>query len=333
MDSASELFRMIHGYRVSQAIHVAAELRLSDHLAVGPRSAAELAEATGCHPDALHRLIRALASVGVYRQLSDGRFESTALGDELRSDAPRGLRGLAAFVGRPYQWQAWSALGQSVRTGENAFSLVFGQAIWEYRATRPEESEIFDGAMTAMTRYQQTFLLDAYDFSAFGTVADIGGGRGATLAALLTRYSAMQGWLFDLPHVVAGSADLLEGAGVADRCRIVGGDMFKGVPHGADALLLKAILHDWENDEAVAILRRCREAMRPDSVLLIFERVIGDPLTPQTAFSDLNMLVGPGGRERTGPEFAALLDKADLELTKIIPTAGDLSVIEARPRP
>jgi hypothetical protein len=337
MDTADQLLRLINGYRVSQAIHVAAELRLSDHLADGPRTITELARASESDPDTLHRLLRALATVGLYSELPDGRFESTPLGEELRSDAPRGLRGLAVFIGRPYFWQVWSALEHSVRTGENAFAVVHGQSAWEYRASRPEESEIFDAAMTSMSRYLQAALLDAYDFGAFGTIADIAGGRGALLAALLTRYPAMRGVLFDQPHVIEGAPALLTRAGVADRCQIVGGDMFESVPGDADALVLKAIIHDWPDEPSIAILRRCREAMRPDAVLLVLERVIADPPHTgdgaMTALSDLNMLVGPGGRERTGPEYAALLGKAGFELTRVVPTASDVQVIEARPAP
>jgi hypothetical protein len=337
MDTADELLSLINGYRVSQAIHVAAELNISDHLAGGPRTISDLAEATSSDADTLHRLLRALATVGLYSELPDGTFASTPLGDGLRSDAPRSWRSTAAFIGRPYVWQAWSALGQSVRTGETAFSIVHGQSVWGYRAEHPEESEIFDAAMTTMSRNVQGALLDAYDFGAFGTVADIAGGRGALLAALLTRYPHMEGLLFDLPHVTEGATALLARAGVADRCRIVSGDMFQAVPGGADALLLKAIIHDWADEEAIAILRRCHEAMQPGAVLLVLERVFPDPpYTPasiQIAFSDLNMLVGPGGRERTGHEYAALLGKAGFELTRIVPTASDISVIEARPVP
>jgi hypothetical protein len=332
VNPSAELHRMINGYRVTQAIYVAATLGLSDRLAGGPRTIDDLAQATGSDRDALHRLMRALVSVGVYAQLADGQYTTTPIGDLLRSDVEGSLHGWAVFIGRPYHWQAWSALDHSVRTGQSAFSVVFGQSVWDYRQDHPDEGEIFDAAMTAISRHTQTAVLDAYDFGVFETVADVCGGRGALLAALLGRHSRLHGVLFDLPHVVEGAPKLLRGAGVEDRCRVVGGDVFAGVP-AADALLLKQIIHDWDDERATAILRRCREAMRADSVLLIIERVVTDPPDTQIALTDLNMLVGPGGRERTGLEYAALLDRADLELTRIIPTAGDVSLVEARPAP
>jgi hypothetical protein len=331
---SAALRRLANGFQVSQAIYVAATLGIADELRAGPRSSADLAEATESHPDALHRLLRALASVDVLHEGADGRFSLTELGECLRSDAPQPVGGWAALIGRPYFWTAWGALLHSVRTGENAMTHVTGAGPWEYRAQRPEEGAIFDRAMTDLSRRFTRALLDAYDFSRFGTVVDVGGGQGALLAAILAAHPALRGILFDLPHVVGPADGVLAAAGVADRCAVVAGDFFAGVPEGGDAYVLRAVLHDWEDAEAIAILRSCRRATPDDAALLVVERELGGPNeNPDAKFADLNMLVMPGGRERTVEEFAALFDSAGFELAGTTPTAAAMSVIEARPAP
>jgi hypothetical protein len=331
---SAALRRLANGFQVSQAIYVAPTLGIADELRGGPRSSADLAEATACHPGALHRLLRALASAGVLHEGADGRFSLTELGECLRSDAPQPVGGWAALVGRPYFWAAWGALLHSVRTGENAMTHVTGSGPWDYRAERPEESAIFDRAMTDLSRRTSRAVLEAYDFSRFGTVVDVGGGQGALLAAILAAHPAMRGVLFDLPHVVGPVDGVLAEAGVAERCTVVGGSFFEAVPEGGDAYVLRAILHDWEDAEASAILRSCRRAIPEHGALLVVERELGGPNENADAkFSDLNMLVLPGGRERTVEEFAALFDSAGFELAGSTPTAAALSVIEARPAP
>jgi hypothetical protein len=331
-DPRRHLLGLINGFRISQALHVAAVLRLSDHLAEGPRTAADLAAATGCDPRSLHRLLRALATAGVYAEASDGRFASTALGDELRAD---GLRDWAAFAGGQSMWRAWGALEHSIRTGENAFASVHGETVWEHRARDPAAGAAFDAAMAALSRHVAEAVLEAYDFAAFGTVADIGGGNGALLATVLRRHTRLRGHLLDQRHVVAAAPALLAAAGVADRCEIHPGDLFTAVPSGADAYLLKSILHDWSDQDALTIARTCRRAMRPGSVMLVLERVLTGPPDPPAnlpaAYSDLNMLVGPGGQERTREEYEALLRAAGLRLTRVVPTRSEVSVIEAVP--
>ncbi|HEX7311682.1 MAG TPA: methyltransferase [Gaiellaceae bacterium] len=332
-DPAEALRRLTIGYQVSQAVHVVATLGIPDLLADGSRTVDELASSTASDPDALYRLLRALASIGILHEEPGRAFSLTEIGDGLRSDAPESLAGWALYVGRPYYWNAWAHLLHSVQTGENAFRSVHGTTVWEYRADHPEESAIFDGAMTSLTRRVNSALLESYDFERFGTVVDVGGGHGALLAALLTAYPATQGVLFDQPHVVALARDLLGAAGVADRCRVVGGSFFESVPEGGDAYLLKAILHDWEDAEAVAILEACRRAMRGDAMLLVVERILGPPNEGAAAkLSDLNMLVGPGGRERTLDDFAALFEAAGFRLEDETPTRSDLSILAATPR-
>jgi hypothetical protein len=311
---------------VSQAIYVAATLRIADLLADGSRASDDIAAATDTNPDALYRLLRALATVGVLREEEGRRFALTPFGEPLRSDAPDSIHGWAALMGRPYYWQEWGALLHSVRTGENAARHVHGMSTWEYRAAHPEESEIFDAAMTSLTRRANAALLDAYDFGRFATVVDVAGGRGALLAALLARYPDMRGVLFDQQHVVTE-------AEVPDRCSVVAGSFFDGVPGGGDAYLLKWIVHDWEDEEAEAILRSCRRAIAPGGTLLVIERVVRPgPDAAEVAFADLNMLVAPGGRERTLDEFATLFARAGFRLEREVQTASGFSVLEATPK-
>jgi len=330
-DSA-ELRRLANGYQLSQALHVAAVLGIADLVAAGPRSSDELAAAVGAHPPSLYRLLRALAAFGVFREEDGRRFASTPLSDLLRRDAPRSLHGWVAFVGRPAHWESWASLADSVRTGESAFRLRHGESVWDYRAGRPDESAAFDAAMTAVTHADDRSLIAAYDFGRFGTVADVGGSRGAFLASLLAAHPAMRGILFDLPHVVAGAGELLAGAGVADRCSVVPGSFFDDVPTGADAYVLKSIVHDWPDEEAVAILRGCRRAAGEHGVVLVLERELGPPNEGGAAkLSDLNMLVGPGGQERSRDEFEALFESAGLRLVRSVHADGGRSVLEARP--
>ena len=326
MGAPEEMQRLIMGYRQTQAVHVAAELGLSDLLAAGPVGVADLAAATDCDPRSLHRLLRALASIEVYRELPDGRYTSTPLGDQLRSDSSGSARAQAIMVGRPYLWQPWSALLHNVRTGDNAFTAVHGRGAWEYRADHPAESAIFDAAMTSVADRAAAAILSAYDFGGFTTVVDVAGGRGALLAAILARHPTLRGVLFDQPHVVAGARL----AGVEDRCDLVGGDMFSEVPAGGDAYLMKSILHDWEDPQAYAVLRACRRAMPRSGTLIVVERLL-ETADPHVTFSDLNMMVGPGGLERTAGEYADLLATAGFRLIRTVPTAIEWVVIEAAP--
>jgi hypothetical protein len=316
------LRRLANGYQVTQAIHVMAVLGIADLLADGPRAGDDLAAATDTNADALYRLLRALASVGVLQEDEARRFSLTSVGDGLRADTPNSLHGWALFIGRPYYRQTWGSLEYSVRTGENAFRHVHGTDVWSYRAERPEESAIFDRAMSALTGASNEALLAAFDFGRFGTIVDVGGGRGTFLAALLDAYPALRGVLFDQEHVVAG-VDL------GERGRVVGGSFFDDVPEGGDAYVLKAIVHDWEDEEAAAILRNCR---KHDATVLVVERVVGRPNDdPMTKFGDLNMLIGPGGRERTADEFRELFAGAGLRLDNVTPSATGLCVLEAVP--
>jgi hypothetical protein len=323
------LRRLVNGYQVTQAIHVAAVLGIADLLADGPRTSDDLAAATDSHPQALYRLLRALASIGVFREEADRSFALTELGACLRSDAPEPVGSWGAFVGEPYQWQAWGALLHSVRTGENAFRHVHGVDSWTYRARHPELSAGFDRAMTDLSRQVSAAVLEAYDFGRFRHIVDVGGGNGAFLAAILVKHPLTYGVLFDQPHVVAGAAPVLRAAGVQDRCQVVGGSFVEAVPAGGDAYILKAILHDWEDEPCRHILRTCRQAIAAGTALLVVERELGRPnQNPDPKFSDLNMLVGPMGQERTPAEYAALCAAAGFRFVGVTPSAVGTSVYQ-----
>ncbi|MHB8573771.1 MAG: methyltransferase [Dehalococcoidia bacterium] len=329
---ALALRRLVNGYQVSQALHVAATLGIADLLANGARDNDDLAAATGTQPRALYRLLRALASVGVLHERDDRRFALTPLGDSLRSNAPESVTGWAAYIGEPYYWNAWAQLLHSVRSGENAFQHHYGVDVWAYRTQHPELLATFNRAMSANTRQRTAAVLAAYDFSLFTRLVDVGGGRGAFLAAALVRHPRLVGVLFDLPAVVVDAVDELTAVGVADRCRIVGGSFFDAVPANGDAYLLGNVLHDWDDVRATAILQQCRRALRGPGTLLVVERELLPPNAGVEAkFSDLNMLVDPGGQERTTAEYAALFAAASFRLLRVVPTAGPWSIFEGVP--
>lgn len=330
MNPSAELRQLVNAFQLSQAINVAAVLRISDVLAVGPKSTADLAQHTECDEPTLGRLLRALAAAGIYREDPAGVFANTDLGDALRSDHPDRVRDWAENVARPSYWETWGHLLSSIRTGENTFRALHGMSVWEYRAANPEDNDRFDRGMSAYTLPVAAAVADAYDFTGLDTIVDVGGSRGILLAAILRAYPHCRGILFDQPQVVAAATSELEANDIQDRCSVVGGSFFESVPAGGDAYLMKSILHDWEDDECVEILRVCRQSMSPGTVCLIIERVLAPPNEGLEAkLSDLNMLVMPGGRERHLEEYADLLVPAGLRLTGAVQTRTDFQVIEA----
>jgi hypothetical protein len=275
--------------------------------------------------------MRALVAIGVCVG-DDERFANTELGDALRTDAPYSIAGWARYVGRPHHWQAYGALEHSVRTGENGFAVVHGRSVWEYLAEQPDEQKAFDAAMTSLSQAVSDAVVDGYEFGRFGTIVDIGGGRGLLLSAILSRYPSVQGVLFDQPGVVAGARELLAAAGVSGRCEVVGGSFFDSVPPGGDAYVLKSVIHDWADAESIAILTTCRRAMPAYGRLLLVEQLLDDSPDPvRTACSDLTMLVVVGGQERTTDDYRKLLSAAGFDLTRTVPTASDFFILEARP--
>lgn len=313
------------GILAAQAIHVASKLRIPDLLASGPKTIAELASKCGAHPPTLERLLRALASLEMFAPTPDGRFRNTPLTEVLRTDHPQSRRDGALFLPAPFLWRPLGELYESVRTGEPTFPVIFGQRFFEYLADHPEDASLFNSVMTQGIAAHA--VLAAYDFSRFERLVDVGGGQGALLRDILAATPSLQGVLFDLPQVVAGASEVLKGD-LGARSQIVGGNFFDSVPGGADAYLLKGVLHDWPDDDAVSILRNTRAAIRPDGTLLLIENILDSAARP-AGLIDLLMLV-IGGRERTEADFRSLLDSTRFSLTRIIPTEASW-LIECHP--
>jgi hypothetical protein len=325
------LREQIMGFRATQMIHVAAKLGLADLLAAGPRPVEELAAMAGAEPQALHRLLRALASLGIFAEDPAGDFVLTPQAELLRSDVQGSLRDVALLYGEDWLWQAYGNMTHSVRTGAPAFTKTHGQPFYGYLHAHPRAAARFNAAMTGFSSHETAAILEAYDFSDVRNVVDIGGGHGALLAALLRAHPQMSGTLFDLPSVLAGAASVLGEMG--ERARTVAGDFFDEAPTGADLYVMKSVLHNWDDTDAQRILSTCRATMAPEARLLVVERVVPDGNAPAEAkLFDINMLVVAGGRERTEPEYRRLFEQAGLALTRVGGTRSPLSVIVATTR-
>jgi len=319
-------------FRIAQAIYVAARLRIADRLTDGPLTADELARATEAHAPSLYRLLRALASVGIFAEDEKHRFALTARAVYLRADVPGSLRDLVLMTGDAQVQQPFLDLLGSVRTGETWFRRTHGIGSWEYRRQHPEANAIFNAAMTSLSQERADAVVDAYDFAGARSIVDVGGGHGLLLTAILKAHPEMRGILFDQPHVIDDAPSLLNAARVADRCEVVGGDFFGAVPSGQEVYILKSIVHDWDDSQAQAILLTCRRAIPPGGKLLLVERVIAEGNAPDEGkFLDLTMLVSEGGRERTAAEFRSLYAASGFDLTGIIPTRTGMSIVEGRP--
>lgn len=330
--STRDIRQLINGFQLSQAIYVAAALGVADQLAPGPRGIAELASITASHPDALYRLLRTLAAAGLFREDSDRIFSLAPLGQALRSKVADSCHAWARYAAGPPAWQAWGHLLHSVQTGESAFSRAHGMDVWRYRAANAADGAVFDAAMRESSDGLSEAVLCAYNFSHFRHVIDVGGGDGTLIARLVARHASIKGTLFDRPNVVASANDTFARAGVTARCQAVAGDFFAAVPRGGDAHILKFILHNWPDESAVAILNSCRRALAHDSRLIVIERTLAGPNEgTETKFADLNMLVHPGGRERTRKEFDRLLAKAGFRLIAVKPLNGEIALIESAP--
>jgi hypothetical protein len=324
------LTQMIFGAFVSQAVSVAAKLGVADLLAEKPLTVAALAAATGTHERSLYRVLRTLASVGVFRETGERVFELTPLAEPLRSDAPNSMRNGAIFMGAEWHWRVYGEMMHSVRTGKSAWSRAHGVEVFDYFAAHPEHGEVFNRAMTDMSAAAAAAVTEAYDFAGVGKLVDVAGGHGYLLAAVLRATPGARGVLFDLPQVVEGASATIEREGVAGRVELASGDFFASVPEGADAYMMKHIIHDWDDERAVMILNNVRRAMRDDGRVLICETVVPEGNEPHFGkLMDLEMLVSPGGVERTEREFAELLAQAGLELRRVVPTRSYLSVVEA----
>ena len=329
MEMAAKMVEMISGFWVSRVVYIAAKLGIADELKDGAKTASEIAEATGTHAPSLYRVMRALAGAGVLSEDAEKRFSLTPLGATLRSDAPFSLRALATSELGEVHYPSWGALLHTVKTGERGFDHVFGTDCWDYFGKHPENAQIFNQSMTEVTRIVEPAVTKAYDFSSFARIVDVGGGHGSLLTSILKKNPQAKGVILDAPQVVEGAKERIKAEGLTERCEAVGGNFFEAVPEG-DAYIMKHIIHDWDDREAIAILKNCRKAIKEGGKVILIESVIPEGNTPGLAkFGDLVMMLIPGGRERTAEEFRALFEASGLRLERIIPTESPMCVIEA----
>jgi hypothetical protein len=326
-----QLIHMCTAAWVSAVIYAAAKLSLADQLASGPRSAAELAGPMRMHAPSLHRLMRTLASLGILTERDAQRFALTPMGEALRTGAPGSARATLIAFGGSF-WHGWEEILYSLETGNPGFDKAHGMHLFEYLRQHPDDASYFSEAMVGFHGDEPPAVAQAYDFSAFKNVVDVGGATGNLLAAILTSHAETRGVLFDMAHVVADAPPLLKSHGVESRVTIEAGSFFETVPAGGDCYLLSHIIHDWNEDRCLTILGHCRKAMKPGGRLLIVEMVLPAGDTPHPGkVLDMVMLVFPGGQERTEAEYASLLGKAGFRLNRVVPTASAVSVVEAVP--
>lgn len=331
-DARDTLLQLITGFRLSQLVIAAAELGVADHLGDEPRSSAEIAPLVGAHPDALYRIMRALAALGVFTMDAAGRFGLTPMGRYLRSDATGSLRPAARFWSLDVNSRPWQDLQHSVVTGDCAFEHAFGMEKFAFLDTQPEVAEIYNAGMASTFAQASATVAAAYDFGSFGTIVDVGGGNGSQMAAILQRFPGPRGIVFDLAHAADGAREHLAAAGLTARCEVASGSFFEAVPAGADAYLMRSILHDWDDAHSLSILRTCRQGVLPTSKLLVIERLLpdGNALDLPGMIADINMLVQVGGRERTASEFGALFEQTGFRLVRAVP-APPFGIVEAVP--
>jgi hypothetical protein len=331
-DNQTVMSRMIRAYRQARCVGVAVELGLADQLSDEPRTVADLSAEVGAHAPSLRRLLRTLVAMGVVTEDGSGRYSITPLGQELKRDR---LGPMAQFFNSEHHLQSWLHLDHSIKTGGRAFDFVYGMRNWDYYATHPAEAAIFDAAMSSITGPVSAAVAAAYDFSKFPVVADIGGGDGTLLIEILRRNSSARGLLFDRPNVIDRAHDRLLGAGLLDRCELIGGSFLDGMPPGASVYLMKSIIHDWEEPAVGMILDHCRAAVGDSGApLLLVERVLPEKIGPEALddlLADLDMLANPGGQERTGAEYRVLLQNAGFKLERIIATPTPFKILESVP--
>jgi hypothetical protein len=329
------LIQMISGIWGTQLIYVAAKLGIPDLIAEhGPLDAERLAALTGGHARSIRRVLRALATLGLFAHNEHGRYRLTPLGALLRSDVEGSVRQLAIMFGEPWHWQSWGHLLHSVQTGQPAFHHTFGMGTYEYVTKHPEAAEVYDQAMTGITLQAAPGIARHYDFGSVRTVMDVGGGHGTLLSVILEAHPHLRGMLFDLPHVVAGAHAPLAAAGLAERCDVIAGSVFDPLPRGADAVMAKSFIHSFDDETSVRLLRNFREALPAGGGrVLVVEMVLPDDATPHfgTLF-DIEMLTqSDDGRDRTEAEFRDLFARAGLRLTRVVATGTPVSVIEGVP--
>jgi ubiquinone/menaquinone biosynthesis C-methylase UbiE len=324
-----QMLQIISGFWVARCVYVFAKLGLADLIQDGPKTADELAASITAHGPSLFRVLRALAAVGVITQDANNRFGATPLSQTLCSNGPGSIRAFAMTELGEEHYPAWGELLHSVRTGGIAFDKAFGEPVWEFFAKHPENAQIFNDAMSAMTAAANEALHAVYEFTGIKTLVDVGGGHGGLITGILKRNPDMRGILFDSPQVIAGAKSKIDESGVADRCQVVGGDFFKSVPEGADAIVMKWIIHDWNDEQSIAIMKNCHRALPDNGKLILVDAVV--PETSEMHFSkfiDLNMLVMTGGKERSAEEFRRLYEASGFQVVRMVPTESPFSVIE-----
>ena len=331
MPPGAQLMNLVGACFVSQAVYVAAKLGLPDLLAENPQSVKALAEKTETHERSLYRLLRTLTSFGIFTEVEAKVFANTPMSEALITDAPNSLRDLTIWMGEEPHWRVYGEMLHSVKTGEAAWAKVHGEDVFPYLFhTNKELGEIFNRAMTSFAGQTIPAFLAAYDFSEAQVIADIAGGFGHLLAATLQKYPQAQGVLFDDRTVLEGAKNLLANEGVAERVELVGGDFFQSVPVKADIYMLKHIIHDWDDEKCVTILRNIAGEMQSEAKVLILDTVLPEGNEPHFGkVMDMEMLVSPGGIERTAEEFRQLLEDAGLKLNRIIPTQSPIGIVEA----
>ncbi len=326
--------QMITSYAISRCIYVAAKLGISDILASGSVNISEIASKTNTNSGTLYRILRTLASVGIYEETTTENFVLTPLAELLKTDVPNSLNAMALMWGESWHLLPWANLMSSVKTGKSSFEDVWKKPVFTYFQENPEANTIFNDTMTNFSTLVKDDIAKSYDFSGVNTLVDVAGGHGILLATILKLNPHLQGILFDLPHVLPGAKSMLAKEGVSDRCELVSGDFFTSVPKGADCYIMKHIIHDWNDESCIKILSNCCQAMSDNGKVLLVEGVIFPGNDPSTAkIIDLEMLVmTDGGKERTENEYKTLLNSAGLELTKIyfVPETW-YNIIEAKP--
>jgi 16S rRNA G1207 methylase RsmC len=330
--SANTLMDLVAGHRVTAVIYVAARLGIADLLFEGPKAAAELAGLTDTHQRSLLRLMRGLVALAICREAAEGKFQLTEMGTLLAAKSERSLKAWVLVEGEMLR-AGWGQLIESIRSGNTANELAgLGQERFE-RLAKTKDAGVFNEGMAAMTRVALPSLISAGDFSGISTLMDVGGGVGELMSAVLRKYPSMRGIVFDLPHCAERARQNLAAAGVAERVEFIGGSFFESVPGGADAIILKSILHDWNDERCARILRNCHSALKRGDRLTVIDRIVAKKVEPtadhlSAVLSDLNMLRGPGGCERTENEHRDLLGESGFQVTRVLP-AGRYSLIEA----
>lgn len=325
----AQLIQMGMGFIPSRVLYLAAKMGLADLLSGEPKSAAELAGPTGMHERALHRLMRTLSSLGVLTESAGGRFGLTAMGEALKTGAPGSARATILSFSN-WMWNAFGEMGYSVETGKSAFTKVYGMPPFDWMKSQPEEAALFGETMIGFHGAEPPAVAEAYDFSGFKTVVDVGGSTGNMLVHILRRYAGPRGVLFDLPVTVADAPAFLKKHGMEERVAIEPGSFFESVPAWADCYILSHVIHDWSEEQNLTILGHCRKVMKPESKLLIVEFVLPSDNSPHPGkMLDMVMLTVAGGEERTEEEYGALLAKAGLRMTRVVPTASAASIVEA----